>query len=67
MLKKNDCCLKINLDKETNNSDDDEYIDNPPLQNDDINSQSHENTRNRLLLKGFKIKLIDLILSNIVR
>ena len=49
------------------NADDDEYIDNPPFKNDNIKSQSHENIRNRLLLKRFTIKLIDLILSNIVR
>ena len=35
MLKKtNDDSLKRNLDKETKNADDDEYIDNPPLQID---------------------------------
>ena len=67
MFKKNDDSLKRNLDKETKNSDDDEYIFNPPLQIDDIKSQSQENCRNRLLLKRFTIKLIDLILSNIVR
>ena len=67
MLKKNDDSLKINLDKETKNDDDDEYIDDPPLQNFNIKYQSHENTINRLLLKRFTIKLIDLILSNIVR
>ena len=64
---KNDDSLKINLGKETNNADDDEYIDNPPLQIDNIKSQSQKNLRNRLLLKRFTIKLIDLILSNIVR
>ena len=49
------------------NSDDDDYTDDTPLQIDNIKSQSHENIRNRLLLKRFTIKLIDLILSNIVR
>ena len=67
MFKKNDDSLKRNLDKETKNADDDEYIDNPPLQIDNIKSQLQENIRNRLLLKSFTIKLIDLILSNIVR
>ena len=67
MFKKNDDSLKRNLDKETKNADDDEYIDDPPLQNVNIKSQSHENIRNRLLLKRFTIKIIDLILSNIVR
>ena len=49
------------------NADDDEYIDNPPSQIDNIKSQPQENLINRLLLKRFTIKLIDLILSNIVR
>ena len=59
--------LKSNLDKETTNADDDEYIDNPPLQIDNIKSQPQENLINRLLLKMFTIKLINLIFSNIVR
>ena len=68
MFKKtNDASLKINLDKETKNADNDEYIDNPPLQIDNIKYQSQENLRNRLLLKRFTIKLIDLILSHIYR
>ena len=61
-VKKNDDRLKINLQKEIKNSEDDEYIDNPPLQNFNINSQAHENIRKRLLLKRFTIKIIDLIL-----
>ena len=65
-MKKDDVSLKRNLDKEINNAEDDEYIDNPTLQNVNIKSQSHENIRNRLLLKRFTIKIIDLILSNIV-
>ena len=65
MLKKNDDSLKRNLDKEIKNAEDDEYIDNPPLQYVNIKSQSHENIRNRLLLKRFTKKIIDLILSNI--
>ena len=48
------------------NADDDEYIDNPPLQIDNIKYQPQENNINRLLLKRSTIKLIDLILSNIV-
>ena len=67
MLKKDDDSLKRNLDKEIKNAEDDEYIDNPPLQNVNIKSQSYENIRNRILLKRFTIKIIDLILSNIVR
>ena len=65
-MKKYDVSLKINLDKEIKNAEDDEYIDDPTLQNINIKSQSHENIRNRLLLKRFTIKIIDLILSNIV-
>ena len=67
MFKKNDDILKRNFNKETKNADDDEYIDNPPLQIDNIKYQTQENLINRLLLKRFTIKLIDLILSNIVR
>ena len=60
---KDDDSLKRNLDKEINNAEDDEYIDNPLLQNVNINSESHENIRNRLLLKRFTIRIIDLIFS----
>ena len=67
MFIKNDESLKRNLEKETKNADDDEYIDDPPLQNIKIKSQSHENIKNRLLLKSFTIVLTDLILSNIFR
>ena len=67
MFKKNEYSLKRNLYKEKNNADDDEYIDNPPLQIDNIKSQPQENLINRLLLKRFTIKIIDLIFSNIVR
>ena len=50
-MKKDDVSLKINLEKEIKNADDDEYIDYPPLQNVNMKSQSHEKNRNRLLLK----------------
>ena len=39
VFKTNDDSLKRNLDKETKNADDDEYIDNPPLQIDNIKYQ----------------------------
>ena len=58
--------LKINLDKEIKNAEDDEYIDDPPLKTFKINSRSHKNIRNIILLKKFSRKKIDLILSNIV-
>ena len=48
--------LKRNLGEEIKNAEDDEYIDNPPIKNDKINSQSHENIRNRLLLRIFQRK-----------
>ena len=60
-VKKDYAGLKINLDKEIKNAEDDEYIDNPPLQNFKINSQSHEKIRNIILLKRFSRKIIDLI------
>ena len=62
-----DASVKINLDEENKNAEDDEYIDNPPIKNDKINSQSHENIRKILFLKRFSMKIIDLILSNIVQ
>ena len=65
--KKDDSGLKINLEKEIKNAEDDKYIDNPPLQKFNIIFQAHKNTRKRLLLKRFTIKIIDLILSNIVK
>ena len=40
-----DASLKRNLDEEIKNSEDDEYIDDPPIKDDKINSQSHENIR----------------------
>ena len=67
MFKKNDDSLKRNLDKETKNTNDDEYIDNQPLKFDNIKYQTQETLINRLLLKWFTIKFIDWILSNIVR
>ena len=45
VFKTNDDSLKRNLDKETNDADDDEYIYNPPLQNNNIKSQPQENLR----------------------
>ena len=54
-----------NLDAENNNAEDGEYIDHPSIKNDGIDSQSHEKIRNRLLLKRFSLKVIDLVLSNI--
>ena len=65
-MKKDVVSLKRNIYKEIKNTEDDEYIDDPKLQKVNIKSQSHENIRNRLLLKRFTIKIIYLILSNIV-
>ena len=62
-----DTSLKRNLYEENKNAKDDKYIDEPQIKNDKINFQSHENIRNRLLLKRFSKKIIDLILSNIVQ
>ena len=67
VFKKDDASLKRNLDKETKNANDDEYIDNQLIKFDNIKSQTQENLINKLLSKRFTIKLIDLILSNIVR
>ena len=40
-----DASVKINLDEENKNAEDDEYFDHPPIKNDKINSQSHKNIR----------------------
>ena len=48
-----DASLKRNLDEENKNAGKDEYIDDPQIKNDKINSQSQKNIRNRLLLKRF--------------
>ena len=62
-----DSSLKINPDEENRNAEDDEIIDHPPIKDDKINSQSHENIRKILFLKRFSMKIINLILSNIVQ
>ena len=66
ILKRMMLVLKLTLIKKKN-ANDDEYNDNQPLKFDNIRSQTQENLINRLLSKRFTIKLIDLILSNIVR
>ena len=48
-----DASVARNLDEENMNTEDDEYIDHPPIKNDRINSQSHENIRNTILEKDF--------------
>ena len=60
-----DSSVKINLDEENKNAEDDKYIDHPQIKNDKINSQSYENIRKRIFLKRFSMKVIDLVLSNI--
>ena len=46
--------VKRNLDEENNNAEYDEYIDHPPIKNDRINYQSHENIRKYYFRKGFQ-------------
>ena len=48
-----DASVKRNIYEENKNAEDDEYIDHPPIKNDKINSQSHENIRKILFLKRF--------------
>ena len=53
---KDDSIFKRNLNKEINNAEDDEYIDDPPLQNFNINSQSHEKSERDYYWKGSQWK-----------
>ena len=48
-----DSSVARNLVEENKNSEDDEYIDHPPIKNDRINSQSHENIIKILFLNRF--------------
>ena len=58
-LKKDYLTLKRNLDKETDNATDKEYVHEEPLKCENIKSQTQENLINRLLSKRFtKKKLI---------
>ena len=52
-----DSSVKRNLYEENKNSEKDEYIDHPPIKNDKINSQSHENIKKKLFLKRFSMKI----------
>ena len=49
----NDASVARNVDAENNNTEDDEYNENPSIKNDKIDSQSHEKIRKRLLFKIF--------------
>ena len=66
MFKKIYAHLKRNLDKETKNATDDEYVHDEPLKFENIKAHTQENIINRLLSKRFTQKLIDLMLSNII-
>ena len=48
----NDSCAR-NQDEEHKNEEDDDYIDPPSIKKDKIDSQLHEEIRNRLLLNVF--------------
>ena len=66
VLKKDYANLKRNLDKETKNANDDEYVHDEPLKCENIKSHTQENLINRLLSKRFTNRLIDLMLSKII-
>ena len=53
ILKKYYANLNRNLDKETKNSTDDEYVHDKPLKCENIKSHTQENLINRLLSKRF--------------
>ena len=66
VLKKDYATLKRNLDKETDNATDEEYVHDEHLKGENIKSHTQENIINRLLSKRFTNKLIDLMLSKII-
>ena len=55
--KKDYANLKRNLDKETKNDTDDEYVQDEPLKCENIKSHTQENLINRLLSKRFTKKI----------
>ena len=57
VLKKDYANLNRNLDKETDNATDDEYVHDEPLKCENIKSHTQENLINRLLSKRFTKKI----------
>ena len=53
--------IKRNLEKETDNATDEEYVHSEHLKGENIKYHTQENLINRLLSKRFTNKLIDLI------
>ena len=66
VFKKDYATLNRNLEKETDNATDDEYVHDKPLKCGNIKSHTQENLINRLLSKRFTNKLIDFMLSKII-
>ena len=67
MSYKNDyLSLKRNLEKETDNATNKEYVPTEHLKGENIKYHTQENLINRLLSKRFTNKLIDFMLSNII-
>ena len=66
VLKKDYFTLKRNLEKETYNATDEEYVHSEHLKGENIKYHTQENLINRLLSKRFTNKLIDLMLSKII-
>ena len=58
--------MKWNLEKETENASDEEYVPSEHLKGENIKYHTQENLINRLLSKRFTNKLIDMMLSNII-
>ena len=66
VLKKDYLTLKRNLEKETDNATNEEYIHYEHLKGENIKYHTQENLINRLLSNFFTNKLIDLMLSKII-
>ena len=58
--------MKSNLEKETYNATNEEYVPSEHLKGENIKYHTQENLINRLLSKRFTNKFIDLMLSKII-
>ena len=66
VLKKDLLETKGNLEKETDNATNEEYVPSEHLKGENIKYHTQENIINRLLSKRFTNKLIDMMLSKII-
>ena len=65
ILRSDNDSFSRNLDEERKNEEDEKYIDPPSIKKDKIDSQSHEEIRNKILLKNISLKVINLVMFDI--